>query len=458
MVLRAGSLAPMHDDLADAIDSHFPAMCAALEELVRIPSVSAPGYDPDEVRRSARATAELLRRGGARDVRLLELPGAHPAVFGEIPAPPGAPTVLLYAHHDVQPPGPASEWDIRDAFEPAMRDGRMYGRGTSDDKAGIVVHLGALLAHQSAPPVGVKVFVEGEEEIGSAHLEDFLVRFHELLAADVIVIADSGNWRTGQPSLTTSLRGLVDCIVEVRTLEHAVHSGMFGGAVPDAVIAMARLLATLHDDAGNVAVTGRITGPADPLDLTEAGLRDMAGVVDGVQLIGEGPLTERMWTKPAISVLAMDVPPVAEAINQLVPAVRAKVSMRLAPGDDPRAAQDALVAHLEAHAPWGARVTVTRGSQGAPFALDTTGAAYDAFRRAFEAAWGVATVDIGVGGSIPFVAAFSEQYPNAAILLTGVADDKSRPHGPNESQDLDDLRRGALAEAIALRLLADPEN
>ena len=207
----------MHEDLATAIDAHFPAMRAALESLVRIPSVSAPGFDPEQVRRSATATAELLRSAGLRDVALLELPDAHPAVFGEIEAPPGAPTVLLYAHHDVQPPGPASEWDTADPFEPVERDGRLYGRGASDDKAGIVVHLGALLAHDGAPPVGVKVIVEGEEEVGSTHLGDFLSEYHELLAADVIVIADSGNWRTGIPSLTTSLRGLVDCTVEVRT-------------------------------------------------------------------------------------------------------------------------------------------------------------------------------------------------------------------------------------------------
>ena len=444
----------MHEDLATAIDAHFPAMRAALESLVRIPSVSAPGFDPEQVRRSATATAELLRSAGLRDVALLELPDAHPAVFGEIEAPPGAPTVLLYAHHDVQPPGPASEWDTADPFEPVERDGRLYGRGASDDKAGIVVHLGALLAHDGAPPVGVKVIVEGEEEVGSTHLGDFLSEYHELLAADVIVIADSGNWRTGIPSLTTSLRGLVDCTVEVRTLEHAVHSGMYGGTVPDSIMALARLLATLHDDHGEVAVPGLVSGDAGPLDLTEERLREEAGVVDGVELIGEGTLTARMWMKPSISVLAIDAPPVAEAINQLVPVARAKVSMRLAPGDDPSAAMAALVTHLETNAPWGAQVTVTRGAEGSAFSLDTTGPAYEAFRAAFRSAWGVDTLDIGVGGSIPFVAAFSQRYPDAAILLTGVGDHRSRAHGPNESQDLDELRRGALAEAIALRLIA----
>jgi acetylornithine deacetylase/succinyl-diaminopimelate desuccinylase-like protein len=218
---------------------------------------------------------------------------------------------------------------------------------------------------------------------------------------------------------------------------------------------LARLLATLHDADGSVAIDGLVGGDSDPLDTTDESLREEAGVLDGVELIGSGSLTARMWMQPAISIVAVDAPPVSEAINQLVPVARAKVSMRLAPGDDPARAMDALVSHLERHAPWGARVTVTRGASGEAFALDTTGPAYDAFRAGFAAAWGTDTIDIGVGGSIPFVAAFSEQYPEASILLTGVADHLSRPHGPNESQDLDELRHGALAEAIALRLLAE---
>jgi acetylornithine deacetylase/succinyl-diaminopimelate desuccinylase-like protein len=445
----------MHDDLASAVAAHLPRLRRSLEDLVRIPSVSAAGYDPAQVRRSAAATAELLREAGLREVRLLEINGAHPAVFGEMPGPQGAPTVLLYAHHDVQPPGPAAEWSIGDAFEPAERDGRLYGRGASDDKAGIIVHLGAVLAHEGRPPVRVKVLVEGEEEIGSRHLEDFLARYHELLAADVIVIADSANWRTGVPTLTTSLRGLADCIIEVRTLEHAVHSGEFGGAVPDALTALVRTLATLHDDAGRVAVPGLVAVEAPPVDLTDAELLRQVGAVPGVELIGEGSLVSRLWTRPAVSVLALDAPPVAEAINQLVPVARAKVSLRLAPGQDVAAARAALIHHLESHVPWGAQVSVTPGSMGEPFALATSGPAYEAFRSAFAAAWGRPTVEMGVGGSIPFVAAFAARYPDATILLTGIADDKSRAHGPDESVDLDDLRRGILAEAIALRLLAD---
>ena len=443
----------MHEDLRTAIDNLFPSLQATLEDLVRIPSISAPDFDAAEVRRSAEAVSGLLSDAGFETVRLLEVEGAHPAVFAEIPAPAGAPTVLLYAHHDVQPVGDLADWD-RDPFEPVEEDGRLLGRGSSDDKAGIVVHLGAVMAHGGRPPVGVKVIVEGEEEVGSTHLGEFLDQYRELLAADVIVIADSGNWRVGQPALTTSLRGLVDCTVEVRTLKHAIHSGQFGGVIPDALTVLARLLATLHDRDGNVAIPGLVYGESDELDLTEDELRSQADTVDGLELIGSGSLTSRMWTQPAVAVLAIDAPSVGNAVNALVPVARAKVSLRIAPGDRPARALSTLVAHLEQNVAWGAEVVVTTGATGEAFALETTGPANDAFRTAFEEAWGRETVNMGVGGSIPFVAAFSEAYPAATILLTGVADPTSRAHGPNESVDLDDVRKGALAEAIALRLLA----
>lgn len=442
----------MNEDLKQAVDRLMPSLCEDLDTLVRIPSVSAPGYDPAEVRRSAECTADLLRKAGFDDVRTLEVEGAHPAVFASIAPPPGAATVLLYAHHDVQPPGPPEEWET-EPFTPFSRDGRVYGRGTSDDKSGIIVHVGAILALDGKPPVGVKVLVEGEEEIGSAHLGEFLATYHEMLAADVIVIADAGNWAVGTPTLTTSLRGLVDCTVEVRTLKYAVHSGAFGGAIPDAITTLARLLGTLHDDSGEVAVAGLLSNDQASLDLTEDELRAQAEPVAGIELLGSGSITSRLWTKPAISVLAIDAPPLSEAINQLVPVARAKVSMRVAPGDNPSRAMDALVAHLESNVAWGAEVTVTRGTTGEAFALDTSGAAYDVFRSAFSEAWGKDTEEMGVGGSIPFVADFADRYPEATILLTGVADPTSRPHGPNESQDLNELRNGILAEAIALRQL-----
>lgn len=443
----------MHDDLIEVVDDLSAATRTNLERLVRIPSVSAEGFDPDEVRRSADFTAELLEAAGFSSARLLEIDGAHPGVFAEIQGPPGSQTVLLYAHHDVQPPGPDEQWDTP-PFEPVERGGRLFGRGSSDDKSGVVMHAAAIKAHGGAPPVGVKVFVEGEEEIGSHHLGDFLRQYGDLLAADAIVIADSGNWRVGTPALTTSLRGLVDCTVEVRVLEAGVHSGGFGGVVPDALMSLARILASLHDDRGEVAIPGLVSGESDPLDLSEAELREQAGTVDGVELIGGGSLTGRLWSKPACSVLAIDAPPIGEAINQIVPMARAKVSLRLAPGDDPVRAIEALTGHLSSHAPWGVRVTVTQGSSGEPFSVDTTHPAFQAYRKALHASWETEPVEMGVGGSIPFVAALSEAYPKAGLILTGVGDPMSRAHGPNESLDLGELGRGVLAEAIALRLLA----
>lgn len=444
---------PMHADLRSAVHEDFPRLTSVLEDLIRVPSVSADGYDPSQVRRSAEAVMRLLEEESLEDVRMLEMEGAHPAVYGHRPGPDGAPTVLLYAHHDVQPPGPTDEWQTG-PFDPHQREGRLYGRGASDDKAGIVMHLGALRALGGRSPVGIKVFVEGEEEIGSTHLAQFLDEYADLLAADIVVIADSGNWRVGVPALTTSLRGLAAVEVEVRTLQRAQHSGLFGGLYPDALTALCRLLSSLHHDDGSVAVAGLESQEVEGLDLAEDEAAELCGAVPGLETLGSGSLVSRLWTRPSISVVAIDAPPLSEAINQLVPVARAKVSMRLAPTQDPEAALEALRDHLNAHAPWGAQVTVRGGEKAAGFALVTEGAGFEAWRRGMEEAWGREPVEMGVGGSIPFVAAFSEKLPGAPILLTGAGDPTSSFHAPNESQDLEDLERAVLAESIALRLLA----
>jgi acetylornithine deacetylase/succinyl-diaminopimelate desuccinylase-like protein len=443
----------MHEDLKTAVKSLRPELIETLADLVRIPSVSAPSYDPAPVRQSAEKVASLFSEAGVSGVQLLELEGAHPAVYGHIPGPEGTPTVLLYAHHDVQPPGPTDLWETG-PFDPFEKDGRLYGRGASDDKSGVIMHLGTIKAYQGQLPVGIKLFIEGEEEVGSSHLEAFLAKYSDLLAADVIVIADAGNWRVGQPALVTSLRGLTACIVEVQTLASAVHSGQFGGTFPDALTTLCRLLATLHDDIGNVAVPGLTQYETNPLDLTEEELRSQAKTVPGLKAIGQGGWTSRLWTKPAISVLAIDAPSINEAINQLVPVARAKVSMRIAPGQDGPAAVAALRNHLLANVPWGAKVSIENEGYGDAFSLATGGPAYEAFTAAMSEAFGVDPVEIGAGGSIPFVAAFSEQMPGAPVLLTGAGDPTSAVHGPNESQNLDDLEKSVLAEAIALRLLA----
>ncbi|MEV6493251.1 dipeptidase, partial [Actinoplanes sp. NPDC051633] len=390
-------------------------------------------------------------RGCGLDTQIVVCGGGQPAVIGIRQAPPGAPTVLLYAHHDVQPAGDPALW-TSDPFEPVERDGRLYGRGAADDKAGVMAHVAALRAFGDDLPVGVVVFAEGEEEYGSDSLDEILATYREQLRSDVIVIADSGNWDIGVPALTTSLRGLVNCFVEVRTLRNAVHSGMFGGPVPDALTVLARLLATLHDDDGEPAVDGLIGREGASVDYPEDRFRREAGMLDGVRMTGGGTITDRIWTKPSISVLGIDAPRTLEAANALQPSARAKLSIRLAPGDDPKSAYAAVRAHLEKYVPWGAHLEVTLEADGNPCVINATGPAYDAARAAFRTAWdGVAPVDMGVGGSIPFIATFQELFPEAAILVTGVEDPHSGAHAPDESLHLGEFARVCLAEALLLR-------
>jgi len=431
----------------------LPGVRADLEAMVRIPSVSAPAFNQTEVERSAAFVAGLLRDAGMPEVDVLRVEGGAPAVVARRPAAAGAPTVMLYAHHDVQPPGDPSLWDAP-AFEPVERNGRLYGRGSADDKAGVAVHLAALRALADDLAVGVTVFVEGEEEIGSPTFERFLAEHRDRLAADVIVVADSGNWRIGEPALTTSLRGLVDGVVTVRTLDHAIHSGMYGGAVPDALTALLKLLAGLWDDDGQVAVPGLVAGEADDLGYSEDLLRGDAGVLDGVRLIGTGRPESRLWARPALTITGIDAPSVATASNTLLPAVSAKFSLRVPPGQEPAAAFEVLRAHLQASAPWGAHVYVELGELGQPWAGDLSGPVYDTARWALAQAWGRRPVHMGVGGSIPFVAALREVYPRATVLLTGVEDPDTRAHGTNESVHLGEFERACVAETLLLAALA----
>ena len=443
--------------LAAAVIGVLPGARADLERLVRIPSIWADPAHADDTRRSAEAVAALARDAGGQEVRLIAAEGGAPAVVAHWPAPPGAPTVLLYAHHDVQPTGGDDLWTTA-PFEPTERDGRLYGRGAADDKAGVMTHLAVLRAYDGRPPVGVTLFVEGEEESGSPTLTALLATYKDALTCDVIVIADSANPAVDVPALTTSLRGLVDVTIEVAMLERQAHSGVFGGPVGDALTALCRTLATLHDEHGDVAVPGLVTSTTDAPDPDEATFRTDAGLLPGVELIGTGSIAERSWHKPAVAVLGIDAPRTDAVSNVLLPRARAVVSLRLAPGDDATKAQGALTEHLEAHVPWGAQVTVTPGRGVAePFALDTTGAAYDAARRAFSTAYGTQVVESGLGGSIPFIAEFARTFPGAAVLVTGVGDPASRWHGIDESLHLEMFGRGVLAEALLLAELA-PEN
>jgi acetylornithine deacetylase/succinyl-diaminopimelate desuccinylase-like protein len=424
-----------------------------LESLVRLPTISAdPTAHAGDIRAAAEQVSAWASDAGAAEVTIVSAAGGAPAVIASWPAPAGAPTVLLYAHLDVQPTGPLEDWSSA-PFSPTERGGRLYGRGAADDKAGVLMHLAVLRAFGGRPPVGVVLFIEGEEEIGSPTLPALLAENVDRLRSDVIVIADSANAAVDVPSFTTSLRGLADVTVEVRTLAHPVHSGMFGGAVPDALTSLCRLLATLHDEAGDVAVPGLVVGSATAPDQDPEVFAGDAGLCPGVELIGTGTLPDRLWHKPAISVLGIDAPAVAAASNVLLAAARAKVSLRLAPGDDAARATAALTEHLQRHAPWGAEVHVTAGASGEPFALDAVGDVYDLARGAFADAYGADVVETGIGGSIPFIAEFARTFPGATVLVTGVGDPASRWHGIDESLHLGMWEKACLAEALLLERL-----
>ncbi|MDQ0619014.1 dipeptidase [Arthrobacter globiformis] len=449
------------DALRAAVEADFDATVAQLKDLVAIPGIAWPSFDPAPLDASAEAVADLVRAAGIEDVRILRCDKADgtpggPAVVARREAAPGQPTILLYAHHDVQPPGDPALW-ASEPFTAVERNGRLYGRGAADDKAGIMAHVAAygavtrVLGDEFG--LGVTLFFEGEEEAGSPTFRTFLEAHRELLRADVIVVADSSNWKVGVPALTTSLRGLVDGTIEVQVLDHAVHSGMFGGAVLDAPTLLSRLIATLHDDQGSVAIKGLVSRNETGVDLTEEEYRADASVLDGVQLAGTGTIASRLWTKPALSIIGFDAPAVSVASNTLLPRARAKFSLRLAPGQDPAEAMEAVRRHVETHAPFGARVTFTPGESGNAFQTDTGSSAAGLAMWALGEAWGVPAVEMGIGGSIPFISDLTELYPEVQILVTGVEDPDSRAHSANESLHLGDFRNAVVAEALLLARL-----
>jgi acetylornithine deacetylase/succinyl-diaminopimelate desuccinylase-like protein len=431
----------------------MPAARADLERLVRIPSVSAPGYPQAPLVEAAEAVAAIARRLGLR-TRLVDVPGSSPAVLAERPAQPGAPTVLLYAHYDVQPPGPEERW-TSPPYTPVERDGRLFGRGAADDKSGVVVHATALAALGADRRVGVKLLVEGAEEVGAGALEELVHACPDLFGADVMVIADLGNAALGEPTLTTSLRGMVKLTVSVSTLAGPVHSGAYGGAAPDALVALVRMLATLHDDAGDVAVAGLDAYPYDGPAWDEAGFRREAGVLDGVALPGTGAVADRVLTRPSITITGLDATPVAEAVNAVVPTARAVLAVRLAPGQTPAVAGAAVARHLRAVAPWNVALEIAETGAGEGFLARTDGPAFATARRALEAAFGRPVVRLGQGGSIPLVAALLDVAPQAEVILWGAAEPQARIHGTDESVDLAELERCALAEALFLSWCAE---
>ncbi|PWC04235.1 dipeptidase [Agromyces badenianii] len=455
------------DALRDAVEAAFPSTIADLTHLVKIPSVSWAAFDPAQVEASAEAVAELvrglgvfdlveIRRAAIGDAEGADAPLGKPAVVARRSARNGRPTVLLYAHHDVQPPGDDEDWEST-PFEPTMRGDRLYGRGAADDKAGVMAHIGAIRALTEVLgadfDLGIALFIEGEEESGSLSFANFLRENRDLLEADAIVVADSNNWDIETPALTVALRGAVAFRLRISTLAHASHSGMFGGAVPDAMLAAVRLLATLHDDDGSVAVDGLTSADLEMPAYDEAQLRTETGLLDGVTPIGRGEILSRIWAQPSITITGIDAPTVANASNTLVPSVAVRVSARVAPGQRDVDALAAIRSHLEQHAPFGAKLEFDAVELGNPFLVDTSGWAVAESNAAMAEAWGREPVEIGVGGSIPFIAELVEEFPSAQILVTGVEDPESRAHSPNESLHLGVFQKALLSEALFLARL-----
>jgi acetylornithine deacetylase/succinyl-diaminopimelate desuccinylase-like protein len=442
------------DDLSRRIEQDRPRIVEELRTLVAIASVGYEGYDPALVRASAEATAAILREAGLADVRLLE-PGGHPAVFGQRAGPEGAPTVLLYAHHDVQPAADAADW-AHPPFQPMVIDGRLFGRGSADDKCGIAIHAAAVraLLARGEPPVTIKVIVEGEEECSTEHLPELVQGNAELLRADVAIVADSGNIRTGVPTITTSVRGATSLEVRVDVLPQAVHSGAFGGPLPDAISALARMIASLHTDNGEVAVAGLHALAWEGDEITEDAFRAETNVFPEIQLLGSGSIADRTLSQPSINVLAFDAPRVSEVANQIVPTATAVIGVRMAPGEDYAKARQRVADHMRAAAPWGVRVSIDHDEPGAGHIVDTSSTAFTAVREALTDAFDHDVVEIGSGGSIPLVPLLVDTFPEIQIVMWGAADDRSNYHSRDESVDVGEVVRMAQAEAALLVKLA----
>ena len=439
--------------VAEKVAELMPGLIAELSTLVAIPSVAFPGFPSAPVHAMSEAVVDLLQRSGAENARLLPIPGGYPAVWAEIPAPAGAPTVLLYAHYDVQPAPAEQGWDTDPFVATTGADGRIYGRGAADDKSGLIIHAGTLQVLGNDIPVGVKILIEGEEETIS-HLEDFVDANPAMFDCDAFVIADMGNQSVGRPALTTALRGEVSCTVRVRTLAFPVHSGVAGGAAPDALVALIRILSTLHDDAGNTVVPGVSSGEWAGADVDEAMYRESSGVLPGVELIGTGTLASRLWAKPSVTVIGIDAPTVQAASNVLIPEATAKISMRIVPGADAEHELALLIAHLASVTPWHAEVEVTPLKAGWPFAVDMSGPTVQAAEAGLTAAFGTAVETIGSGGSIPLINSLKNACPRADVILWGAEDTKlSRIHASNESVDPTEIERMIIAQVLTLQKL-----
>lgn len=447
------------ENISERVGKHWDAVVELLKKKIALKSVSALGITADHMRKSAEFVAEQLQELGveARVVQSTNPDGSAGAweVVGSKIVNPQAPTVLLYAHHDVQPVPDPSAWDT-DPFEGTVRGDRLYGRGSADDGGGLAIHVGALKALADELDVNIKVFFEGEEEMGSASFIPFITAHREAFDADVIIVADSGNWSDSIPSLTTSLRGNADVDVSVRVLQHPVHSGQFGGPVLDANTTAALLIASMYDEQGNVVVEG--LSEQEPVgglvrDLDEATYRRDSSAVEGLVLAGSGTLASRLWVKPSITVIGFDAHPVEGSFNVIADTARFRLSLRTAPSQDPVEAMEALKRHLSAHAPFGAHVSFANEDAGSGWAMDASSAVVKEAEKAMGEAFDTTPINKGEGGSIPFIPELQKLFPAAKVIVTGPEDPQSNAHSPNESISLSGLRKNIVAEALLLSRL-----
>jgi acetylornithine deacetylase/succinyl-diaminopimelate desuccinylase-like protein len=434
--------------IADAVSALLPDLKGDLSRLVAIPSISAPGFPEPRgpIMEAYELVCSLLSAAGVQDVGALELHDTAPVITGEIPAPDGAPTVLLYSHYDVVAPGDEALWSSP-PFVATERDGAIFGRGTADSKSNIIAHVGALRAWGGRPPVGIKVVIEGQEEVGGGGLTTYPPTHPAPFRADAMVISDMGSVRPGVPTLTVALRGMANATIELTTLAGAKHSGQFGGAAPDALIVLLHALASLHDENGDVAVDALRREEWTGESYTEDEFRALAEVRDGLPLMGSGGLGSRLWSGPAITVTGIDVPSVDNALNAVSPYARAKLNLRVHPEQDAAEAQAALVRHLESVRPFGIALAVRAEETGNGFAANTSGRAYEAAWEAMELAWGGPPVRAAAGGSIPLVNALQAAAPEAEMLLVGTTDGYANIHAPDERVLLDELEHAIVAEA-----------
>ena len=430
----------------------MPTVISVLKQLVSIPSVATEDYPRQRVLEAAHVVETQLQTVGFQQVRQLNIPNGYPAIYGELPGPLDAPTVLLYAHYDVQPPGRIGEWSSS-PFEPTIRDGRLYGRGAADDKSGIVAHLATIQAFHGRPPVSVKIVVEGDEEFNSS-LPSYISQHPDLFNADVMIICDHGSIAVGQPTLTTTLRGSATMTLEVRTLNDAQHNGVFGGPVPDALIALCRMIATLHDQHGNVQVAGLHSSDWHGADIPIDAFRRAAGLLPDVDLIGKKPLSAQVWASYAINVIGLDVPKIQGASNSLIDVARARINLRVPPNHNAKQALSLLTQHLQSVIPWHAKVTISDSHASDGFVAKADGPAYRAAFQALKEAYGKDAQVIGDGASIPLTNVLSKQFPASEILIWGAEDLAANIHGPNESVDLQELERLVLTQAIFLENIA----